>query len=95
MDAGIKMDGVLLDDDLLLDQGVDLRLEEVALVNVIGLQLKVIFLQVGDVFDDFFENIIGRLSGVMFQGGTLASEELHFLLVVIQQFDGILSVSLY
>ena len=95
MDAGIKMDGVLLDDDLLLDQGVDLRLEEVALVDVIGLQLKVIFLQVGDVFDDFFENIIGRLSGVMFQGGALASEELHFLLVVIQQFDGIFSVSLY
>ena len=95
MDAGIKMDGVLLDDDLLLDQGVDLRLEEVALVDVIGLQLKVIFLQVGDVFDDFFENIIGRLSGVMLQGGALASEELHFLLVVIQQFDGIFSVSLY
>ena len=95
MDAGIKMDGVLLDDDLLLDQGVDLRLEEVALVDVVGLQLKVIFLQVGDVFDDFFENIIGRLSGVMFQGGALASEELHFLLVVIQQFDGIFSVSLY
>ena len=64
MDAGIKMDGVLLDDDLLLDQGVDLRLEEVALVDVIGLQLKVIFLQVGDVFDRFESFLRFRLQAL-------------------------------
>ena len=87
MNASIESNGVLLDDDFLLHERVDLLLEEVALVHIIELQLLVVFLQVGDVFDDFFEDVVGRLCGVMLERGALRPQELHFLLVVVQKLD--------
>ena len=95
MNAGIKRNCILLENDLLLDESVDLGLEEVALVDVVRLKLLVVFLQVSDILDDLFQNIIGSLSSVMLKSRALRSEELHFFLVVVQQFDGIFGVSLY
>ena len=74
MDAGVESDGVLLNDDLLLDEGVGLLLEEVVLVLVGGLELEEVLLKVGDVFDDLLKNVIGGLSGVVLEGGTLTSQ---------------------
>ena len=67
MDALVQTDGVLLDHDFLLHQRVHLLLEEVALVDVIRLQLLEVFLQVSYVLNDLFKNVIGRLSGMVFQ----------------------------
>ena len=39
VDTSVQGDGILLDNDLLLDEGVDLLLEEVALVDVVLLEL--------------------------------------------------------
>ena len=94
MNAGVKADSVLLNNDLLLDEGVNLLFKEVTLVNVVRLQLLVVFLQVRDVFDDLLEDIIGGLSRVMLESSALGSEELHFLLVVIQHLDSLSSLSL-
>ena len=52
VNASIKLNGILLNGDLLLDQSVHLLFEEVALVDVVGLQLLVVLLEVGDVLDD-------------------------------------------
>ena len=46
MDAGVQSNSILLNDDLLLNQGIDLLLEEVALIDIINLQLLVILLQI-------------------------------------------------
>ena len=93
-DASIKLNGVLLHRDLLLDQGVDLLFEEVALVDVVGLQLLVVLLEVGDVLDDLLQDVVGGLRGVVLQRRALRSKELHFLLVVVQQLDRLFCVAL-
>ena len=46
VDACIKADSIVLHNDFLLDKSVHLLLQEVALINIIGLQLLVVFLQV-------------------------------------------------
>ena len=86
MDASIKDDGVLLDDNLLLNECVDLLFKEVDLVDVVDLQLLEIFFQVGDILNNFLQNVISSLRGMMLESRALASQELHFLLVVIEQF---------
>ena len=94
MDAGIKADCVLLNDNLLLDQRVDLLLQEVAFIDVVCLKLLVVFLQVGDVFNDLLEDVVSSLSCMMLKRGALASEQLNFLLVVVQQLDSFFGVPL-
>ena len=94
VDAGVELDGVLLHGDFLLDERVDLLLEEVALVDVVRLQLLVVLLQVGDVLDDLLQDVVRRLSRVVLQGGALGAKELHFLLVVVQKLDRLLRVPL-
>ena len=84
VDACIKADSIVLHNNLLLDKSVHLLLQEVALINIIGLQLLVVFLQVWDVLNDFLENVIGGLCGMMLKSGALTSQELNFLLVVIE-----------
>ena len=86
MDASVKDDGVLLDDNLLLNECVDLLFKEVDLVDVVDLQLLEIFFQVGDILNNFLQNVISSLRGMMLESRALASQELHFLLVVIEQF---------
>ena len=86
MDASIENDGVLLDDNLLLNECVDLLFKEVDLVDVVDLQLLEIFFQVGDILNNFLQNVISSLRGMMLESRALASQELHFLLVVIEQF---------
>ena len=86
MDASIEDDGVLLDDNLLLNECVDLLFKEVDLVDVVDLQLLEIFFQVGDILNNFLQNVISSLRGMMLESRALASQELHFLLVVIEQF---------
>ena len=95
MNTRVEANSILLHNDLLLDESVDLLLEEVALIDVVLLQLHEVLLQVGDVLNDFLENIICGLSSVMLKCGALASQELHFLLVVVQQLDGLFCVSLF
>ena len=87
MDAGVKDDGILLNNDLLLDQCVDLLLEEVDLVNVVDLKLLEVFLQVGDVLNNLLQNVVSGLRGVMLKSCALRPQELHFLLVVVEQFN--------
>ena len=84
VDACIKADSIMLHNNLLLDKSVDLLFQEVALIDIIGLQLLVVFLQVGDVFNDLLENVIGGFCGMMLKCGALASQKLDFLLVVIE-----------
>ena len=67
VDARVELDGVLLHGDLLLDQGIHLLFEEVALVDIVSLLLLVVFLEVGNVLDDLLEDIIGGLRGVVLQ----------------------------
>ena len=90
----VKADSVLLDRDLLLDDGVDLLLEEVALVDVVLLELLVVLLEVGDVLDDLLQDVVGGLRCVMLKCGALASQQLHLLLVVVKQLDSFLRVPL-
>ena len=94
VDARVELDGVLLHGNLLLDQGIHLLFEEVALVDIVSLLLLVVFLEVGNVLDDLLEDVIGGLRGVVLQCRALRAKELHFLLVVIQEFDGFLGVAL-
>ena len=67
VDARVELDGVLLHGNLLLDQGIHLLFEEVALVDIVSLLLLVVFLEVGNVLDDLLEDIIGGLRGVVLQ----------------------------
>ena len=73
MNASVKTDGVLLYDNLLLNQSVHLLLEEVALIDVVWLKLLEVFLQIGDVLDNLLQNVIRGLSRVMFERGALWS----------------------
>ena len=65
VNASIKADSVLLDDDFLLDKSIDLLFEEVALVHVVLLELLVVFFKVRDIFDDLLQDIIGSLGSMM------------------------------
>ena len=94
MNAGVQGDGVLLQDNLLLNKSVNLLFKEVALVDIVRLELLVVLLKVGDVFDDLLQDIVSRLSRVVLKSCALASEELHFFLVVIEKLDGVFGVSL-
>ena len=94
VNAGVDADRVLLKNDLLLDQSVHLLFEEVALVAIVDLDLVEILLQVSNVFDDFLQDVIGGLSGVMLESSTLWSEQLHLLFIVLQKFDRFFAVSL-
>ena len=94
MNACVESNRVLLHSNLLLDQGVDLLLEEVAFVAVSCLDLLEIFLKVCDVFNDFFEDVVGSFGGMVLQSGALRSQELHFLLVVVQELDCLFRISL-
>ena len=94
MNARVELDSVLLHGNLLLDQGIHLLFEEVALVDVISLLLLVVLFEVGDVLDDLLQDVIGSLRSVMLQCCALRAKELHFLLVVIQEFDSFLGVAL-
>ena len=67
MDARVELDSILLHGNLLLDQGIHLLFEEVALVDVISLLLLVVLLKVGDVLDDLLQDVIGGLRSVMLQ----------------------------
>ena len=67
VNTGVELDGVLLNSNLLLDQGIHLLFEEVALVDVISLLLLVVLLKVSDVLDDLLQDVIGGLRSVMLQ----------------------------
>jgi hypothetical protein len=82
--ASVERDGVLLECDPLLHQLVSLLLEEVTLVDVDLLELHVVLLQVRDVLDDLFEDIVRRLSGVVLERCTFRAQQLHFFLVVVE-----------
>ena len=71
MDTGVESDGVLLHNNLLLDQRVYLLFQEVTLVDVVGLELLEIFLQVGDVLYDLFQDVIRRLRRMVLQSCAL------------------------
>ena len=95
MNALVVCNSVLLQDNLLLHQCVNLLLEEVALVDVVGLQFLEVFLEIGDVFDDLLQNVIGSLCGMVLESCTLRTKELHFFLIVIKQLDSFFSSTLY
>ena len=77
-----------------LNQLVSLLLEEVAVVDVAGLELEVILLQVGDILDHFFQDVVRGLGSVMLKGGAFAPEQLHLLLIVIEHLVGLFGVAL-
>ena len=91
MDALVQAHRVLLHDNLLLHQRVDLLLEEVALVDVVGLQLLEVFLEVSDVLNDLLQDVICRLGSVMLQSRALRAQKLNFLFVIVEQLDCIFS----
>ena len=95
MDALVQGHRVLLHDNLLLHQRVDLLLEEVALVDVVGLQLLEVFLEVGDVLNDLLQDVICRLGGVMLKSRALRAQQLNFLFVIVEQLDCFFSGSLF
>ena len=71
MDARVERYSILLHDNLLLHQRVDLLLEEIDFVDVVDLEFLEVFLQVCDVLNDFLQNIVGGLSGMVFQSCAL------------------------
>ena len=85
----------MLNYDFLLYQRVDLLFEEVDLINITGLKFLEVFFEVGDIFNNFFKDVVSSLCSVMLESCAFASQELHFFLVVIQQFDSILTASLF
>ena len=87
MDASVERDRIILDNDLLLNEGIDLLLEEITLVDVILLEFLIVLLEVSDVFDDLLQNVIGSLCSVVLECSALRAEKLHFLLVIVQQLD--------
>ena len=94
VNARIKADSVLLHHDLLLNQRVDLLLQEVALIDIVCLQLLEVLFQVGNVVDDLLQNVIRSLCCVVLQRGTLTAQELHLFLIVIEKLHGFFAVSL-
>ena len=88
LDTSVEADSILLERHLLLDESVHLLLKEVAFVDVVDLKLLVVFVKVGDVFNDLLQDIISGFGSMMFQGCALAPKELHFFLVVIQHLNG-------
>ena len=94
MNASVENNGVLLDNNLLLNECVDLLFEEVNLVDVVDLQLLEVLLQVGNILNDLLQDVVGCFCGVMLKSCALASQELHFLLVVIEQLNRIFRGSL-
>ena len=95
VDALVEADSVLLDHNLLLYQRVHLLLQEVTLVDVINLQLLEVFLQVSDVLNDLFQDVICCFSGMVLQCCTLWPQQLDFLFVVIEQLACVFWASLW
>ena len=94
MNARVQADCILLNEHLFLDKRVDLLFEEIAFVGIISLKLKVVIVQVGDVFYDFLKDVISRFGCMMLQGRALAPQQLHLLLVIIEILDCFLCASL-
>ena len=94
VDARVQTDCILLDYHFFLDERVHLLFKKVAFVDIIGLKLEVVIVQVLDVFYDFLKDVIRGFGGVVLKGRTLASQQLHLLLVVIELLDGFLCASL-
>ena len=72
VNACVKAYSVLLDYHLLLDDSVNLLLEELALVSIVDLELIEILVKIGDVLDNFFQDIVSSLCSMVLQGGALA-----------------------
>ena len=94
MNASVQGDSILLNDHLFLDKRVNLLFEEVAFVDIVGLKLLEITVQVVDVFNDFLKDVVSRFGCVVLQGRALAAQQLHLLLVVIEILNGFFCVSL-
>lgn len=77
-----------MESDLLLVKSGNLSLQVVNLVNVGLLVLQVVFFKVGNVLNNFLQNVVGGLSSVMLQSCALTSQELNVLLVLVQLFEG-------
>ena len=83
-----------MESDTLLDQLVGLLLEEVDLVDVDLLELEVVLFEVGNVFDDLLEDVVGRFSCVVLQRCALGSEQLHLFFVIVKHFAGFFGAAL-
>lgn len=84
---------LIFQEHLLLLQVALLRLQLLRLllqmrhrVNVLLLQLFIVFLQVADVLKNFLQNIVGRLRGLMFDSCKFRPKELNFFLVLVLAF---------
>ena len=71
MDARVQCDSILLHDNLLLHQRINLLLEEINLIDIIDLELLEVFLQIGDVFNNLLQNVVGSLGGMVLQSCAL------------------------
>ena len=94
MDSCVQADRILLNQKFLLDERIHLLFEEVALVDIVGLKLDEVIVQIGDVLYDLLKDVVCGLCGVVLEGGALAPQQLHLLLVVIEILDGFLRISL-
>ena len=52
------------------------------------LHLDEVFLQVGDILNDLLQDVVGRLSRVVLKSSALRSQQLNFLLVIVQALNG-------
>ena len=71
-----------------------LLLQELDLVQVLLLDLPEILLQVVDVLENFFEDVVETFGALMLKSGALRTQQLRVLLVLVQSSDTVLDVIL-
>ena len=71
-----------------------LLLEKSDLVDVVLLKFPKVFLDVVDIFQDFFKDVIQTFCALVFKGGTLGPEQLRVFLAVVELLDAFFDVDL-
>ena len=87
--------GVLLQTQLLLLQVGALLLQETHFVVVLLLHFPEILLQVVNVFQDFFQDVVQAFCALVLEGGALRPQKLRVLFIIVQSLDRVLDVELH
>ena len=73
-DSCVQSDRVLLKRNLLLVKSGYFCFQEVHLINILLLNLQVVSLEVGEILNHFFQDVVTSFSSMVFQSSAFRSE---------------------
>ena len=93
-DSVVDHDAVLLQSDLLHLEVARLLSQEVHFVDVVLLIFPEVLLQIVNVLQNFFQDVVEALGGLVLESSALRPQQLRVLLVIVQALDAVLDISL-